>query len=176
MSVNNDETGESIPPNDPPSPKSFSSPKVAQLPKGKPKTRCKKAPPKAPPTTPSVTSPSTPTTPESTPNNPDKKPAAKPKIVPYHQYRQDLRKLICFGKICDPKSRQASPTANNTQSWHTKYLLRLHNDLPLLPALERKAIATILSNSAKPTKKLHQTSPNVITVPFKQRLRGGTNW
>ena len=71
----------------------------------------------------------------------------------YHQHRKDLRKWICLGKICDPKARQASPTANNTQSWHTKYLLRLHNDLPLLPANECKAVATILPISPKFTKK-----------------------
>ena len=39
--------GNLYPPSDPPSPKSFSSPKVSQLPKGKPKTCHKKAPPKS---------------------------------------------------------------------------------------------------------------------------------
>ena len=82
MLVNDDESGESPPLNDPPSPNPLSGPKVAQLPNGKPKTRHEKAPPKAPPSTPSVTSPSTPTTPESTADNLDKQPAAKPKIVP----------------------------------------------------------------------------------------------
>ena len=88
----------------------------------------------------------------------------------YHQHRQDLRKLLCFSKICDPKSRQTSPTTNNAWYWYTKYLHRLHNDLPLLPSLERKAIANILSNSPKTTWNPHQTPPNVIIVPFEQRL------
>ena len=88
----------------------------------------------------------------------------------YHKYRQDLRKLLCFGKICDPKSRQISPTTNNARYWHQKYLHRLYNDLPLLPSLERKAIANILSNSPKTTKNPHQTPPNIATVPFEQRL------
>ena len=88
----------------------------------------------------------------------------------YHKHRQDLRKLICFGKICDTTLKQVQPTTKNTQSWHTGYLLRLHNDLPLIPPLERKAVATILQNSPKITENPNHTPPNVITVPFEQRL------
>ena len=54
----------------------------------------------------------------------------------YHKHRQDLRKLICFGKICDTTVKQVQPTTKNTRSWHNRYLLRLHNDLPLIPPME----------------------------------------
>ena len=97
----------------------------------------------------------------------------------YHKHRQDLRKLICFGKICDTTVKQVQPTTKNTRSWHTRYLLRLHNDLPLIPAKERKAVATILQNSPKVTENPNHTPPDIITVPFEQWLhsdRGSTNW
>ena len=95
----------------------------------------------------------------------------------YHKYRQDLRKLLRFGKICNPQFKNATPTPNNTHLWHTKYLLRLHNDLPFLPTNERQGIANILSRSLiSPVDPLHPTPPDFITVPHAQRLhseRGG---
>ena len=87
----------------------------------------------------------------------------------YHQHRQNLWKLLCFWQNLWPNIQITSPTANNTRYWHQKYLLKLHNDLPLLPTLEPKAVANILSNSPKLTKNPHQTPPNIITVPFEQR-------
>ena len=81
---------------------------------------------------------------------------------------EDLMRSLTIGGY--HKSRQTSPTTNNARYWHQKYLHRLHKDLPLLPSLERKAIVSILSNSPKTTRNPHQTPPNVITVPFEQRL------
>ena len=95
----------------------------------------------------------------------------------YHKYRQDLRKLLCFGKICNPQFKNATPTPNNTRQWHIRYLHRLHNDLPFLPTIERQGIANILSRSLiSPVDPLNPTPPDFITVPHVQQLhseRGG---
>ena len=82
----------------------------------------------------------------------------------YHKHRQDLRRLLCFGKICDPKSNHVTPSPTNRRLWHTKYLLRLHNDLPFLPINERQGVANILSRSLiSPIDPLHPT-PQILSL------------
>ena len=55
--------------------------------------------------------------------------------------------MLCFGKICNPKFIQASPTPNNRCLWHTTYLLRFHNDLSFLTTIEWQGVSNILSRS-----------------------------
>ena len=65
----------------------------------------------------------------------------------YYKNRKDLRILMSFGKICNPRHHRASPKPNNKQTWMPHLIKQIQHDLTTKShsKLERKTVNLLYS-------------------------------
>ena len=68
-------------------------------------------------------------------------------VSTYHHYRQDLRRFLLFGTLCNPDSRDPEPTSLNLQFWMPRYAYILRESLHILPFHEKQVALELCSDN-----------------------------
>ena len=68
-------------------------------------------------------------------------------VSTHHHYRQDLRRFLLFGTLCNPDSRDPEPTSLNLQFWMPRYAHILRESLHILLFHEKQVALELCSDN-----------------------------